>query len=99
MPYYSKMPKNPSEAERAYKMRLWCEGGFEHPKRVALVQKILARGPYEPPDHSDVQLSLTNCVLMGKFPHSLACLLTLVIFFGGLGLLFGVRIQMYSTAE
>eukprot|EP01050_Picozoa_sp_SAG11_P010566 SAG11_NODE_1064_length_5994_cov_4.748601_5_plen_110_part_00 len=81
-----KLPKKPSDSELAYQARMLCEGGFEHTKRVALVQTIMQRGPYDAADHKNIQLELINFALMCKLPHAIACLLTLVIFFGGLAL-------------
>ena len=84
------MPEEPSDAETAYEVRLLCEGGFEHERRISLIRQIAKRDKYAAPDQTTSQLTILNLVLMGKVPHVVACLLTLVISFSILFFLFWV---------
>eukprot|EP01051_Picozoa_sp_SAG22_P002097 SAG22_NODE_90_length_21067_cov_8.490843_1_plen_714_part_00 len=98
-----KMPKNnPSDAEVAYQAKLLCQNNFEHQKRVALVGKIMKHGKYDVPNHDFLMMEGLNCVLLGKLPHAIACLITLAVFFGTaamLALAMLWEIERFAVAE
>lgn len=91
------MPEEPSDAETAYEVRLLCEGGFEHERRISLIRQIAKRDKYAAPDQTTSQLTILNLVLMGKVPHVVACLLTLVISFSILFFLFWLVADSFSS--
>lgn len=84
-----KLPEEPNIWETTYGQKMLCSNNYMHPDRAAIVQRI--RHAERSREHhgvtpDDGKLIAKDIVLLAKMPHMLACVLTLLVSFGTLGM-------------
>jgi predicted PurR-regulated permease PerM len=77
--------EEPNIYETTYESKMLCVGGYENEKRAKLVRSMAARSAFDGASPEEGALAGVELVLMGKVPHGIACLLTLIIVIVGLG--------------
>jgi len=77
--------EDPNPYETTYQAKMLCVQGYENEKRAALVRSIAAKSAFEQDLADESALASAELYLMGKIPHGLACVITLLLVVAGLG--------------
>lgn len=99
-------PEQTNQYEETYQSKMLCTAGYENEKRAVIVRRMRAKeaaGEIEyGANADDGALAGVELLLMGKVPHGLACLLTLLIvvaILGTCGSIVSASFSKFGTEE